>query len=88
MSAHRLKPSRCPECKKTLDAASGIDTDDSPTPGSVSVCHYCGTLLEFSPKLKLCRMKDDTLLDLDDSTRIMLLRVQRGILAYRRETRR
>jgi len=38
----------CPHCKAKLDGALGIQDEDSvPGPGDLSICLYCGTILEY-----------------------------------------
>lgn len=39
----------CPSCKAELDAAVAV-ADDAirPTPGSITVCGYCGAILVFA----------------------------------------
>jgi hypothetical protein len=39
-----------------VDAASGIDTDEAPDPGDLSVCINCASPLVFGPDLKLRTM--------------------------------
>lgn len=48
----RLMPNHpCPHCRAKLDACTGISSDREgtiPTIGAITVCAYCGTLLEFA----------------------------------------
>ena len=48
----RLMPNYpCPHCGAKLDACTGISSDREgtiPTIGAITVCAYCGTLLEFA----------------------------------------
>ena len=41
----------CPHCGKILDACCGVASERDgtiPTTGAITVCAYCGTLLEFA----------------------------------------
>lgn len=38
----------CPACKHKLDMAMSLTGDHTPKRGDLSVCFYCGALLEFS----------------------------------------
>jgi len=40
----------CPSCGKLLDGATGIDTNNLPAPGDVSVCIYCAAVLRFNAR--------------------------------------
>ena len=37
----------CLDCGKNLDAASGINTDEPPDPGDISICFYCGHVMAY-----------------------------------------
>lgn len=52
MTTTHLQESRCPACRKALDAATAIDAPTAkPKPGDVSLCFGCGTVLVFTKKL-------------------------------------
>lgn len=61
VSMERGKPSRdyvgedhCPACGHPIDSASVLfDETVRPSPGDLTVCLYCQTVLEFNPILKL-----------------------------------
>jgi hypothetical protein len=54
----------CPECETLLDSATSVAGDDAtPKPGDITLCIYCGMLLEFTESgLKL--ISDEALDDL------------------------
>jgi hypothetical protein len=43
----RMAPSACPACKYVFDAFTAIGHDNSPAPGSFTVCIGCGAVLAF-----------------------------------------
>ena len=46
--------SPCPSCKANLDAATKFaGPAGGPKPGDLSVCFYCGSMLEFDASLRL-----------------------------------
>lgn len=38
---------RCPECKAPINAATSIESGDTPRPGDLSLCTACGAALTF-----------------------------------------
>jgi hypothetical protein len=50
---HHIPTCACPACGKPHDGACGIETDDCPKPGDVTVCIYCGHLMAFNADLML-----------------------------------
>lgn len=50
---HRMPDGNCVRCGKKLTGASGIDVDDRPNPGDLSVCVCCGYLRTFAEDLTL-----------------------------------
>lgn len=56
----------CPECHADLDTATSARGDYTPEHGDVSVCVYCGALLQFDPSLALVPLSEDELESLDD----------------------
>jgi hypothetical protein len=50
IKSREVPASRCPHCDKVLDAITGAGSSPEetiPTIGRLSVCVYCGTLLEI-----------------------------------------
>jgi uncharacterized protein with PIN domain len=61
--AVETEESRCPHCHEKLDAATGVDTEKDgepvrPVPGNISVCSYCGALLQYGADLRLQAMSE------------------------------
>ena len=40
-------PSHCPVCEGELDAVTSLGHTDALRPGDISLCFYCGELLEW-----------------------------------------
>ena len=52
----------CPTCNRTLDGATCVDNEDIlPKIGDLSVCMYCGTILEYEDGLFLHAISDESL---------------------------
>lgn len=52
-SDYRVKPNICPNCGKTLDAATACEGDRKPAPGDFTVCIYCAIILRFDNDMNL-----------------------------------
>lgn len=82
------KFANCPVCDTKLDGATCVDGDDEiiPQAGDVSVCMYCGTILEYEDGLFVHEISDKKLEQIkieDYSTYSLLLRIQQEILKTR-----
>ena len=69
----------CPNCEAMLDGFTGINTDENPGPGSLTVCAYCGTALEYDNALQLRKASEELIHSLDLPTRIALERAVRVV---------
>jgi hypothetical protein len=62
---HRLGESNivpratCFNCGKPLDRAAGLDTDNQPGPGDVTICLDCGHLMIFDDQLALRQLSPE-----------------------------
>jgi hypothetical protein len=61
---HHVPNGFCPLCGKELDAASGMDHDNAPKPGDVSVCLGCAQPLVFNDDLTVRAMTASEVADL------------------------
>lgn len=61
MTKHLIGPCcPCPCCGVKLNGASNADEHtEPPRPGDISMCLYCGALLEFGPKLERIKLSDE-----------------------------
>lgn len=70
----RLNPQTlCPTCGNLLDGATcPTEEDASPSEGDLSICLYCGTMLEFQADLTLCKLSDEKYAELPLGERLAL----------------
>lgn len=54
----RVPDSECPTCGRPLSAASHSTDLAMPSPGDVSLCLYCGEMLEFDALLHSVRLSE------------------------------
>lgn len=46
--SRKYKQPNCPVCNSQLDAVTGITKDVKPKPGDITLCLYCGEVMEFT----------------------------------------
>jgi len=56
---HYIARAVCPWCGKEGDVASGLDTDDRPSPGDYAVCIYCAGVNCYDEVLRLVRCPEE-----------------------------
>jgi len=62
----KVQPHTCPTCAKLLDAATAIDGEgNSPRTGDLSVCLYCGEIIEFGDDMELIKADIDSIVQAD-----------------------
>ena len=83
----RLPPSRC-ECGELLDAATGLDHDCSPKPGSLCVCIVCARVNRFDSKLALRAVTPEQFAELPEDVRAELRKLVRLVSGVHRPRRR
>jgi hypothetical protein len=49
----RHKPCKCPRCAYEVDAASGLTSDDAPSPGDIALCLNCGAINVYLDGLQI-----------------------------------
>ena len=70
----KIQEDFCPTCGSQLDAATGLnDPEQLPSKGDVSLCAYCGELLEYSDNLVLIKMRPGSLDELNEHDRKVLM---------------
>jgi len=53
VNTFKVPDQKCPTCGTKLSAATAVKHDESPKPGSLTVCIECGTVLEFGASMEL-----------------------------------
>ena len=48
---HHVPEGRCPACNDTFTCHGGVNTEEAPEAGDVSICAYCGAILRFGVDL-------------------------------------
>ncbi len=69
----------CPSCKHLVDSATPAKGDCDPSPGDVSLCLYCGELLEFNQHLKVVLASEQTTSQLSVKQLAIIATLQREI---------
>jgi hypothetical protein len=61
ISQYRIPESNCLNCGKVIGSVTNVAGYHVPTVGSVSICIYCGHVMEFGIGLILIKASDETL---------------------------
>jgi hypothetical protein len=65
MKEYLVPEARCPDCRKLMDAASGVnDGEGGPTPGSIAICFYCHHLAIYGEDMKLRNPTDEEVVEI------------------------
>jgi hypothetical protein len=75
----------CPGCRVRINAATGTDGVSVPTPGDISVCFNCGTLLVFNTDLTVRQLTLEELVGLDQETRDELEKIQKFLRKHKKD---
>ena len=76
---HKLKKAYCPVCLKILDGASGIENNDKPKIGDLTVCIHCASFLTFTTKMSLRLLTPEEIGNLDFIERTHLMECRKAI---------
>ena len=76
MTTTRTPESACSSCGTLNDAATSVDGERGPRPGSVTVCLQCGHIMAFDLDLRLRELTDKEAYAVAGDRRI--LAIQRG----------
>ena len=71
---------KCPWCDAPFYAASGINSDHAPRPGSLGVCSNCASVIEFGSDGKSHRCPDAVWQSLPGRTPEIIRQARRAIL--------
>lgn len=86
MTTPPLPRHSCPVCRQVLDAAAPVAGNPEPSPGDLSVCAYCTTILEFDAELRPQQVSAATLAGLDMHTMRQLEMLRRAVRQLRAGT--
>lgn len=70
----------CPKCRHTLDAATDPEGIAAPKPNDVSVCIWCGEILQFDENLKLSSATQAVLEELSRNDLTLVTEIRRHVL--------
>lgn len=90
MSVTRLPPSSCTGCGRLMDAAGtmGADDDSEPSPGDLTICIDCGTVMQFDADYSLKPVTIEMIMQMSPEERNEFGRMKATVAAYLRWRRR
>ena len=71
IKAKFIKPSPCPYCGATPNAASNAD-DDTPESGDITMCSQCRNWLEFGKDMELLKTTKQRVNEVDEKDHLSL----------------
>ncbi len=71
----------CPTCDKTLDGFTSFE-EHSPGPEDITVCCYCGEVLQFTEEMALEKISDEVMAELDPECRDSLMLAKNAAALY------
>jgi hypothetical protein len=78
--SHEVKGNQCLYCGKELDMAAGINTEDGPGTGDITVCLTCGHLMAFGEDLALRKLTDTEIVEIAGDGRLVEIQKLRAEL--------
>jgi hypothetical protein len=78
MKKTKTRLNYCLECNAKLDAASGINCENAPKPGAITICLYCGHLMAFADDLSFRQLNDAEMHWIAGDKNILLVQKIRG----------
>ena len=82
---YRHKPTPCLGCGKLLDAATGLNHDNNPCPGDVSICFSCGHIQVYADDLSFRELNDEEMVDIAGDKRIVEFQTIRAMAMKEKE---
>jgi len=75
--------SHCKVCLKPLDAHLSTKPNETPEPGSVSICNYCGKISVFDKEMNLRPITDEEIKNVEKYHPVqwrMIKAIEKGIM--------
>jgi hypothetical protein len=81
MKTHKTNDnSICLQCLKVLDAATGVDHDDVPKVGDITICAYCATVGKFDENMSLREISVEELEEINQTNPLVYDEIARVVV--------
>lgn len=70
----------CPNCKSVLNACTGVNSEQNPSPGDITICFYCGSVLKFSDDMTLVEPTIDDYVAMPKDGLFEIIMIQQQII--------
>lgn len=67
MKTVSIPESKCPHCQKPLNRSTDPDGENTPSPGDLSICWYCGELAIHGENLELRKLEESELAEIAET---------------------
>ena len=74
-----MKTNNCPKCNSLLDDVTAMEDGTMPEAGDITLCLYCGEILEFTKGMDLMLADVNSIVDTDF---VQLQRAQQIVRAF------
>lgn len=75
-SSGKMPEDYCPTCNERLDGVTSLDANGMPDVGDISLCAYCGELLEFDEDMKLVLLTEEQWDELPQHSKNEMIKIQ------------
>lgn len=79
--SHRVPNQACPTCGQAFDRDTGVNREDAPKPGDVSVCSGCAQILVYDDAMLVRKMSHEEIERLPTADMNLLTETRVAILA-------
>lgn len=79
MKTTKLGTDYCPSCDGILDTCTSTDGEEVPSPGDVTLCFYCGEVLQFTDDMSTQILPDVVIDSFDEEQKTYIRRLQNAI---------
>lgn len=76
MSTTKLQYQACTGCGHSNEEHTGINNEEQPQPGNISICVCCGQVNQYDDDMKLQKLSDDEMHDLQTHHPDVLMQVR------------
>lgn len=70
----------CPNCKSVLNTCTGVNSDQNPSPGDITICFYCGSVLKFNDDMTLLELTTEDYVTMPKDALFEIIMVQQQII--------
>lgn len=82
MRDHSTPESACADCGYVMDNASGVSTEEPPSPGDIGLCFNCGHVMIYGENRRLREPTDEEIIEIAGDSHLVW--ASNAITAYKK----